>query len=433
MLGKTQAEVALTKKLAATLVQREVIEPMNASGWGHGQPVSGPQAAIMIAEKARADGQPEEKIAAFLKERGITYLPPAGGQPAPPVGAPTPAPAAAAPVASGQPAPVAAAPVVPVVKTDVPADLAAAQNVLTLMESLKDSSGKIMGKYATVDEALKGAGHLANMAKDALRRAEAAEARAVSTPGAPVAAPSVTVPVAAPVIAPFSPASRPGLEAAKTRLATVLARVKADGFDGDSAYEFAEANREVAEQTTLAVRAEEREREDHARRVEQTKWQGVNAYMAEKYPESLSVSDDEFGVFMQSNPRLARALNAMRAQGQEIEAAEFGYTEFAKSRGTLTGAPLASAQRVEDDLAERERVRLELRDKALIDAGVVHGSAGGSSAVETPGIVGPSQEDINQLADRMRREGEAPGSPAAMAWRQATIGRFLPPDLFGPR
>jgi len=435
-IGKNAAEVALTKKLAATLVQQEVIEPMAAQGWSAGQPMSPTQATILIAERARAAGEPEEKIATFLAERGIKYTPPAGGQPARTEGAPAPAATPVVPVQSGQPATVPGqAPAAPAAKTDaLDASLEAARNLLNLMESLKGADGLYMGKYPNIAEALKGAGHLANMTKTVMAENDQLKQR-LTNPATASVAPPAAVPAAVPAVKPFVPSSRPELEAAEARLNAVLLRVNEDGFDGKSAKEFAEANREVARQQALAVAAEQRERDEHARTSETVKWNAVNAYMAEKYPNSVNVNDDEFGLFLRSNPLLTEAMSALRAQGREQRAAELGYTEFEKARGgvALVGdMTRAEAERKELDLSAREQVRKELRDEALKDAGVVHGSAGGSSAVETPGITGPSQDDINAVAARMKREGDAPGSPAAMEWRRMTIGRFLPPELFGP-
>jgi hypothetical protein len=438
VMNGNAAEAALTRKLAQTLVRTEVIEPMAVAGWQHGAVPSPQQAAVIIAERARKDGATDEQIAEFLKERGVTYTPPAGGTTPQSEGAPAPAPAPAAPVKSGQPAPAASAPAPAApAKTDAPdTQLEAARNLLALMESLKGSDGKYMGKYPNLDEALKGAGHLANMTKTVMHENETLKAQlsAAGTPAPGVVAPPAAVPAAAPASKPFVPASRPGLEAAQARLDKVLSRVTNDGFDGDSAKEFAEANREVAREQALAVAVEQRERDDHARQSETQRWDAVNAYMAEKYPNSANVDDAEFGMFLKLNPLLTEAMSALRAQGREQRAAELGYTEFEKSRNVASGSTLtlsrADAEKKEIDLSEREQVRKEARDAALKDAGIVHGSAGGASAVEAPGITGPSQDDINAYAAAMRREGDAPGSASAQRWRSAVIGRFLPPELF---
>lgn len=435
-LGRSAAEIALTKHLAKTIVQDEVINPMAAIGWGHGNPPNSQQAAVAIAERARADGATTEQITEFLAGHGVKYTPPASGQPATTEGAPTTVVTPKLTAPNGQPVQQPVTTPAPVVKTDAP-NAEAAANLLSAFESLKDANGLYMGKYKTVDEALKGAGHLANMAKDALRRAEAAETRLTTTPSAAtIAAPPAAAPAVAPV-SPFVPKSHPALELAKARLDKVLSKVRESGFDGDSAVEYAEATSEVARETSKAVAVDERDRAEHARNAESERWTAVNAFMAEKYPDSQYINDDEFNLFLRMNPLLTDSMQALRATGREVRAAELGYTEFIKARGGVPGAPgtvsRAEAGRVEDDLAAREQVRMELRDKALKDAGIVHGSAGGSSAAETPGIVGPSQDDINAMAAAMRREGEAPGSQSAAQWRHATIGRFLPPEIFGQR
>lgn len=436
-IGRTQAEIELTRKLSKTLVQREVIEPMAAAGWGHGTPPSPAQTALMIADRARADGATEEQIAGFLEERGVKYTPPAGGQPAKTEGAPAPA-APAATATGGQPDPTKTtpAPAAQVAKTDASATAPADQNVLTMFENLRDQNGLIMGKYKTVEDALKGAGHLANMAKQALARAEQAEARLSSVAKPVVADPPAARPAAAPTRKAFVPTSRPELMAARERLDKVLSKTTNDGFDGESAREFAEATREVARQEALSVADEVRQRQEYDARAEEDRFSEVNSYMAEKYPDSQNLDPDEFRLFLNLNPLLTEAMTALRAQGRDTRAAELGYTEFLKSRtGTQTvpGMSSAEAERKEADLAAREQVRKELRDEALKDAGIVKGSAGGASAVETPGVTGPSQDDINAMANAMKREGEHPGSAAATQWRRAVIGRFLPPELFGGR
>lgn len=435
MLGVNAAEVALTKHLSQTLVKTEVMEPMAANGWAQGAPPSPQQAAIILAERGRANGATEEQISAFLAERGVKYTPPAGGQPVQTEGAPTPVTTTQQTQQSGPPATPQTPPSTPAVKTD--ASLAdKANDVLAQFEALKGPDGKYMGKYNSLFEALNGAGHLANMAKSALARADQLEAQLKAAPGQPIVAPPAAAPAAAPA-KPFTPPSHATLELAKARLDKVLSKVNESGFDGDSAREYAEATREVAREEARAVAADAQAREEYERETESRRWAETNRYMAENYPESQNVNDDEFNLFLRMNPLLTDAMSALRVQGRETRAAELGYTEFVKARGSLPVAPgdnsRADAVRTEQDLAERERVRVELRDQALKDAGVVHGSAGGNGAAETPGITGPSQDEINSAAARMRREGEAPGSQSAAEWRHMTIGRFLPPEIFGHR
>lgn len=418
ILGNSREEVELTKKLAATLVKSEVIEPMNAIGWGHGAPPS------------------PEMIAAY-KASQEKNSPPVAGQPAPGTGAPAASPAPAAPPASGQPAaPVAASPAPTVAKTDAPPDLAAAQNLLGVMESLRDANGLIMGKYKTVDDALKGAGHLANMAKSALGRAEAADAALRAAAPAPLATPPAAAPAAVPVSKPFVPASRPELEAARANLDLVLSKIAEDGgiLSGDHAKSLSAAQRELSKQEARALVDEDRERSQHATSSETEKWSAISAYMDSKYPEAKNFTD-EVGLFVRSNPLLAEAIDALVAQGRDQRAIELSWIEYDKSRGGsgLPNMSRAEAEVKEADLQAREQVRKELRDAALKDAGIVQGSAGGAGVHENVGSAGSSQDEINAYADGMRRTGEALGGVDAARWRHAVIGRFLPPGLFGPQ
>jgi len=413
-LGRSQAEVALTRKLAATLVQKEMIEPMEAIGWGHGTP---PTAEILAAHAARVAAQ----------------NPGGNGQPGIPTEAPAVAPAPVAPTQSGQPAPAPKAPA-PVAVAQTDASAPAEQNVVALFESLRDpATGLIMGKYKDVPAALKGAGHLASMAKDALARAERAEAALTAAP-APLATSPAAAPAAAPAPRPIIPASRAELDAAQARVDKVLSSLGEDAvLTGESAREYATAVRELAAVQSRVSVEDERRQVQHAQDAETEKWNAVNEYMRTKYPDSVNFND-EVGLHVRLNPLLAETVKVLVAQGRETLAAELAWQEFDKARGG-SGTPnlsRADAERTELDLAAREQVRKEARDQALKDAGIIHGSAGGNSSLEAPGITGPSQDDINKYADGMRREGDAPGSSSAARWRHAVIGRFLPPELFGP-
>jgi hypothetical protein len=232
----------------------------------------------------------------------------------------------------------------------------------------------------------------------------------------------------------FTPTSRVDVDAAQEYLDAVLLRVTENGgvLDAESARALSKATRELSRTEATAVAEDGRRATAHAASVDQDKWNGVNEYMTNKYPDSATFAE-EVGLHTRSNPLLAEAVMALVAQGREQRAAELAWTEFDKSRGGSVTPTLsrAEAEIKELDLAAREQVRKEARDAALKDAGIVHGSAGGSSSVETPGVTGPSQEDISRYADQMRREGEAPGSSAAARWRHAVIGRHLPPELFG--
>jgi hypothetical protein len=408
MLGNSKAEIELTKKIAQLIVVPEVVAPMSAIGWTHSQPPT-----------------PQQLAAAIAAHNAST-----GGQPAPVEGAPAPAAVVTPAPQSGQPAkqePVAQpAPA----KTD--ASQPATQNVAALFESLRDANGLIMGKYKDVEAALKGAGHLAQMAKDALGRAESAEADLKALRTAAPASPPAAAPAAV-TAKPFVPASRAELNEVQARLDKVLSKASENGvLDVESAREYAQLVREAARVEARVAAEDDRRMAQHTTEVENEKWLAVNEYMKTAYPDSVTFSD-EVGLHVRSNPLLRDAVEALVAQGREKRAAELAWIEFDKTRGNLPVANRAEAIKQEVELEAREQVRKEARDAALKDAGIVHGSAGGASAVETPGVTGPSQDEINGLAAAMRREGETPGSRSAEAWRRATITRFLPPELFGPQ
>src|SRR6267142_3632624 len=133
-IGRSKEEKELTDMLSKTLVQKEVMEPMNKIGWGHGTP----PAPDYSGQPAPAEGAPGQA---------------ASPSPAQPAGQP------------GQPAAAAPAP------NDKPkADGSVSLDLTAMYESLRDPETGLIGKkYKTVEEAIKGSGHLANMAKQAFR------------------------------------------------------------------------------------------------------------------------------------------------------------------------------------------------------------------------------------------------------------------------
>lgn len=400
-LGKNREEQELTRKLAATLVQKEVIEPMNKIGWVHGTPPP----------------------------------PDYSGQPAPTEGAPAPAPAAQAAPAGGQPAPGAASPA-PAAVAPAKADAPSYEQLVADLESLRDSNGLIAGKYKTVAAAFQGMGHLATMAKqsfkerdEAIKRLETIGSESVQARPQPVASPA-----AAPAAPPATlTASRAALKQAQTRLDEVLSNVEANGdvVDAETLRKVNSITREVAEHAA-DVRVQENlfERES-AEKAERSKWLAVDSYMEANHPESLKHSD-EIGLHIQSNPLLQKAVSALVAQGNLIEASELAWESY--ERAVSTGAAVkevAQAQAKEADLAAKGQVRQELVEKARIDAGVIHGSAGGQGIHERTDAAGASPSEIAALQAQMRMEGDAPGSPAATRFRHLVIGRTLDPSIFG--
>jgi hypothetical protein len=433
-IGRTKEEQELTSLLAKTVVQRQVMEPMAAHGWQQGTPPSPEQAAIIIAGRAKADGATDEQIAEFLKERGVT--PPAGGLPATTEGAPGKVMAPAARPTSGQPAPAAGASpaTAPTPKADAPTTL---EEVMSAFESLRDpQTGLIVGKFKTFAEAVKGSGHLANMAKQSFQERDAAlkqlrEIQELGIRPQPVASPA-TAP--APVPSTLA-ASRVALEKAQATLDAVLSKVEEDGdvVNAETLRAHSKAQREVAELAAEVRMQEMQHRQQSAVDAEQNRWKAVDDFMQKNHPESLTRSA-EIGLHIQSDPVLQEAVSALVAQGKEVQASVLAWRSYerAVNDGT-TVKERAAAEEKEVDLAAKEQVRKELLEKARRDAGVIQGSAGGVGIHESPEAGAPSREELNAAVAQMRHEGEGLGMPAATRFRHLLIGRTLDPSIFGPR
>ena len=392
-IGNNRAEQELNKLLAATLVQKEVIEPMEKIGWSHATPPAA--------------------------DYGTT--PQTGGAPAPKA---TPA----APVgADGQPVkPTEGAPATPGAKADTPFSF----NI----EDFKNPvTGKYFDKYDSPAEAMKGLGHLANMAKTSFSERDAALARenALKAEMEKLRSTPATSPVAAPTPVPNTMASRAAVDKAREAYEKVLSDVADDGgvINTENAKRLAEAQGELSQASARFALAESQEQARRATDTENARWSKVNEYMDSKYPKASQFAT-EIGLHVQTDPLLAKAVAAMVAQGNEIEASELAWLSYERAVLTTQNAEtVKQATEVEADLEARGQVRQDLKERALKDAGVVVGSPGGAGVHQNPNQAS-SAEEIERLAQLMKRSGEAPGTPAAAAWRHAVIGRFLPPDLF---
>lgn len=403
-IGRSKEEQELTALLAATLVRKEVLEPMSKIGWGHGSPPP----------------------------------PDYSGQPTPTEGAPTPAQTPAlAPGQAGQPTPtpgVQPQPVAPV-KADAPTQ---PQDVVALFESLRDpKNGLIMGKYPDVAAALKGAGHLANMAKQAFtERDQALTQLSTLTTATVTARPSpVASPASAPAVSATVAASRVAKERAQAKLDGVLSSVEENGnvLDTETLKALGKAQAELAEAAADLKVQETLYQRDSAQDGERQRWNAVDTHMRDNFPDSLNHAD-EIGLHIQSDPLLQEAVGALVASGKEIQASVLAWKSY--ERSVLDGSAavvMTNAKEKEADLAAKEQVRQELLTQARKDAGVVQGSAGGQGIHESTGVGAPSQGELDAVMARMRLEGDAPGSPAAMKFRHMIIGRHLDPTIFGPR
>lgn len=400
-IGRSKEEQELNSLLAKTLVAKEVLEPMEKIGWGHGTPP-----------------------------------PPDRGQPAPAEGAPgqvsTPAPVGK----DGQPAPKPAA---TPASTDPPkADNPTTEELVAEYEALRDTeTGLIARKYKTVKEAIRGGVHLTHMAKQAFSERDTAvqkladlETENLRLRQTPAAVPTAAAPQPQPSGAP----SRAILDQAQARMDKVLSDIAENGgvLDAETAKAMSKASREVAD-AAADVRVQEMfaktSNEESADRAE---WAKVDAYMADHYPASIRFSE-EVALHVTSDSLLGSAVKALLAQGNRTAATELAWKSFERAHGDQIAAEdKTKAESKEADLSAREQVRKEQVEKARKDAGVIQGSAGGAGVHERS-AAGGSREEIEAARDAMRREGDAPGSPAAMRFRHLVIGPSLDPSLFGPR
>lgn len=407
--GRSREEQELTSRLAAGLVAREVIAPMEKIGWGHGTPPPPEQNSPSAPGRPGAEGAPGAAAA------------PAAAQPV--QGQPLPAPVAK-PAPAGEP------------NADSAPDTAVLDKVF---EPLRDpATGLILGKFKTGLEAFKSAPHLVQMTKTAfetrdsalkqLSELQAENMRLRTSPAAtPAAAPQATKPATP---------SREAVDKAQANLDKVLSEITENGgvLDAETSQKMSKAQRELADAIAEArvneIRVEQdavKERQD----ADQAEWKKVNEAMAAKYPDSVRFSE-EAGLNVQVDPLLRAQVNALLAQGNKLGAAETAWLAYERVRPKTTEERV-NAEHKEIDLAAREQVRKEAVEKARIDAGIVGGTSAGGSGVHPNERAGGSREEIAAAADAMRREGGAPGSPAAMRWRQLVIGPSLDPTIFGPR
>jgi hypothetical protein len=287
-------------------------------------------------------------------------------------------------------------------------------------------------KYPSANEALKGLGHLANMAKTSFSERDAAKARLaeIEAENQRLRSTPVRDPLTASTAAVPS-ASRVDVDRAQQALDAVLSQVAEDGgvLNEDYAKKLSTAQRELSRAEARFAVAESQEQERRASAAENARWSRVNEYMDEKYPNASKFAA-EIGLHVQSDPLLSKAVAALVSRGEEVEASELAWLAYSRAvQMSGDSVARAEAQMTEEELKAREQVRNEAVARARVDAGVIQGSPGGAG-IHQNADVGPGREEIELLAAEMRRQGDAPGSPAAAAWRHAVIGRFLPHDLF---
>jgi len=274
-------------------------------------------------------------------------------------------------------------------------------------EALKDSNGLIAGKYKTPADAVKGAGHVVNMAKAAFNendqlKQEIARLKSISA--------SPTPP---PVVELRQPENKP------TELDAVLARIVQEGgtIDETNMPELRAAI--VAQSKTIATSTVE---EFLAAREKQLSdnnqaWAEVDNHMRQNHPDSLKFTE-EIGLFSKTDPLYGPAVSALIAKNELVKAAELAWRGFREAQAyQATTAKKADDEKKEIQLSAADQVRKEAVEKARQDAGVIQTMAGGVH--ETPPEQLDSEAELDAAAALMRNTGD--GSK----WRAMTIGKTL--------
>jgi hypothetical protein len=380
--GSTEADQALLRSIADNIVGPEVVDVMENHGWQQGTPPPLPPKA----DNPPIEGAPKPVA---VVAAGTT---------------PTPAPAA---------------------KGEAVADTPVADTID--WESLRGADGKYAGKYNSKAELVKGVGNVVNMAKNAFTRAETLQKELDDLKARPIAvatSPAPTPGVAQNAVADAT-ASLAAAPVKSAKLAAVLAKIAEEGglldaenlvalMDGISDQSRLQADQLV--DAKLAAR-------DSASAEQNKVWNAVEEHMTKHYPRSVDFVD-EMGLHVRSNPVLAKAVNALSAQGDHIGATALAWESFERTLPPavpLTTEEQAAAERKEIEGAAQEQVRKEAVQSARLQAGVSGSSvAGAHESVE----VGASADEVAAAAREMNATG------LGHRWRSLTIGKDLTGPLF---
>lgn len=336
-------DAQVLRNIAETIVETEVMQPMEAIGWGHGQP---PPAAAPIA----------------------AVIPNPSAETPKPVGTPT-------------------------TTVATPAEITAQPTAID-WESLRGKNGLILDKYKSEPEAVKGVSHAVEMAKSALSRAAEVEKENARLREAASKAPTYIPPAVMPVTTTVPVTS--------ANLKKVLAKIVEDGGTIDEAVV---GDLEAAWQEEAALIANETVRkvllEKDTKISEDNKiWNDVDSYMRLHHPESLNFTE-EIGLFTQTDDLTNDIVVSLISQGKQRQAAEAAWKNFRQARDMAElSTTHAAAVKTEITLEAGEQVRKEAVQQARVDAGVATTIAAGTH--EAPNTGGATREEIAAAAAEMR-------------------------------
>lgn len=325
------------------------------------------------------------------------------------------------PVAGGPPAAPAAA---PATTSGAPAPVTAPEGEID-WESTKAANGLYLGKYKTRAEAVRGVAHTVAMAKNAFterdeyaRKAAALQKELEDARRMPAAAPAV-VPQGSTVVAP----TRGKETVPSPKLDEVLSSIREKGnLDAEDVMSLTTAIRDQAREEARQIAREESTAEKAAAKAEADRWAKVEAYMAEKYPESMNFTD-ELALFIKTHPVIGMGVQALIAQDRHEEATAEAWRAYALENGVTPAFKPAPATRenVEKEirLDAADQVRREAVDAARRDAGViVPTTGGGAHGVHENASAGPTQDEYDNAVALMRQGDGA-------KWRALVFGDAL--------
>lgn len=365
----TELESDLIKNLIDTIVEPQVIEPMEKIGWTHDAPPD-----------------PTPKVIA---------TPASEAAPVTETHKPTATPATTAPLAETS-----------VTTTAVD------------WESLREANGLILGKYKNESEATKGVSHAVAMAKDALNKAALLEEENAKLRESITARP----------VATFTPETKPLTTTAPVQsndLDLILAKIVEEGgtIDELNVKELKDALLKTASEAAVTKVNQVLTEQDSAKKAEDAAWNQVDKFMRTNYPDSVNFTD-EINLFVNTDPMTGTVVRTLLAAGKKEEAAVTAWQNYARAASVETNAKIRTNNiQKETVLDAADQVRKEAVERARIDAGVPTTTAGGIH--ESP-EASTSREEIEAAA-----AGMAAGDVgSAILWRKLTVGRDLSGPLF---
>lgn len=301
-------------------------------------------------------------------------------------------------------------------------------------EKFKDpTTGLYAGKYTSPEEYARGLGHAMNMTKSTLD--ENARLNQQLADYAKQLEELRQRPAIQPVAAPLdasADASTRGSDPMNPKLKEVLTSLE-DNLNAENLGILISAISEQNMQTARQVVQKELEERDKTARANQNRWDKVDDYMSQKFPDSMKFTR-ELSLHRQSHPVIDQVVTALIEKNQHEAAMTYLWRDYATEVGLgvreapapfVPGAPTKEniTKEIQGDAADQ--VRREAVEQARKDAGILSttGTASGNRGVhETPQTEATTEQYAAAVAALNAGHGEA--------WRNIVFGRQLDHPIF---